>query len=59
MARNTRFAATLSNAEYDEARRFERAGLCSISQAVKAFEREDEAKIAELRKQLREIEKSK
>ena len=34
-----KFAASLSNAEYAECRKFENAGLTSISQAVKAFER--------------------
>lgn len=35
-----------------EARAFEAAGLSTISQAVKAFERNEIAKINELRKQL-------
>lgn len=42
-----KFAATLTAPQMALARRFEAAGLCSISQAVKAFERRDDAKIAE------------
>jgi hypothetical protein len=47
-----KFAATLSNTEYAEARRFEAAGLCSISQAVKAFERGETRRINEWRQAL-------
>lgn len=47
-----KFAATLSNAQYREARAFEAAGLTSISQAVKAFERGETSRINEWRKQL-------
>ena len=43
----------LSSAEMAEARSFERAGLCSISQAVKAFERGEADRIAAWRAQLR------
>ena len=42
-----KFAATLTPAQFALARRFEAAELCSISQAVKAFERGDDAQIAE------------
>ena len=51
-----KFASTLSNAEYALARKFEAAGLCSISQAVKAFERGETEKIAAWKKQLTEKE---
>lgn len=47
-----KFAAKLTNAEYAEARKFEAAGLTSLSQAVKAFERGEKDRIAEWRKQL-------
>lgn len=40
-----KFAASLSNAEYAECRKFEAAGLTTLSQAVKAFEREDTQKL--------------
>jgi hypothetical protein len=40
-----KFASTLSNAEYAECRKFEAAGLASISQAVKAFERGETSRI--------------
>lgn len=46
------FAKKLSNAQMQLARAFERAGLCSISQAVKAFERGESAKIEEWKKRL-------
>ena len=49
-----KFAASLSNAEYAEARKFEAAGLASISQAVKAFERGETSRINEWRRQLAE-----
>lgn len=38
------------------ARRFERAGLCSYSQALKAFERHEDSKIEEWKRQLAEKE---
>ena len=47
-----KFAATLSNSQMQLARSFERAGLCSISQAVKAFERNETAKIEAWKKAL-------
>ena len=46
------FAATLTNAEIRLARAVEAAGLASYSQAVKAIERQDEAKLAAWRKAL-------
>lgn len=38
------------------ARRFERAGLCSYSQALKAFERGNDKQIEEWKRQLAEKE---
>jgi hypothetical protein len=49
-----KFASKLTNAQYAEARKFESAGLTSISQAVKAFERGETSRINEWRKQLAE-----
>ena len=49
-----KWAATLSGAQFAEARKFEAAGLTSISQAVKAFERGDKDAIATWRKALAE-----
>lgn len=46
------FAATLTSEELRFARKVEAAGLASYSQAVKAIEREDDAKIAAWRKAL-------
>jgi hypothetical protein len=40
-----KFAAKLSNAQMTEARKFEAAGLTTISQAVKAFERGETSRI--------------
>lgn len=42
----------LSNRQYELARAFERAGITTYSQAVKAFNRQDDAQIAEWKKQL-------
>jgi hypothetical protein len=47
-----KFAATLTNAEVRFARAVEAAGLASYSQAVKAIERDDEAKLEAWRKAL-------
>lgn len=58
MARNTRFGAGLSDAQMRLARRFQEAGLTSISQAVKAFERRNDAQIAEWKEQLRKIDEA-
>jgi hypothetical protein len=49
-----KFAASLNNAQMKEARAFEAAGLTSISQAVKAFERGETSRINEWRKLLAE-----
>ena len=43
---------TITAAQLQLARAFERAGLCSISQAVRAFERRDDARIDEWKRQL-------
>jgi hypothetical protein len=48
------YAAKLTDAQMKLARAFEKAGLCSISQAVKAFERGNDAQIAAWKKQLAE-----
>lgn len=48
-----KFAATLTDRQYELARAFERAGLCSISQAVKAFERGDSDRIEAWKQQLK------
>lgn len=42
-----KFSSKLSAAQFAFARRVETAGLASISQAVKAFERNETARIAE------------
>ena len=47
------FASKLSAAQMNLARAFERAKLCTISQAVKAFERHDDEKIENWKKLLR------
>jgi hypothetical protein len=47
------FAAGLTNAQYAEARAFEAAGLTTISQAVKAFERGNTAQIVAWRAALK------
>lgn len=47
----------VSPAQAALARRFEQAGLCSYSQALKAFERREEARIAEWKRQLAEKQK--
>lgn len=46
--------AALTDAQMRLARAFETAGLCSISQAVKAFERRDNERIVAWKKQLAE-----
>lgn len=48
-----KFAAKLTNAQYAEARTFESAGLTTISQAVKAFERGDAARLTAWREALK------
>lgn len=51
-----KFAASLSNAQYALARKFESSGLTTISQAVKAFERRDNAQIEKWKQQLAQKE---
>ena len=58
--RSTRLSDRRSNwtdAQVREAREFERAGLTTYSQALKAFERRNEKQIEEWKKQLAEKEK--
>ena len=40
-----RFGAKLTDAQWNNARALERAGITTISQAVKAYEREDREQI--------------
>jgi hypothetical protein len=47
-----KFAAKLTDTQFALARKIEAAGLASISQAVKAMERGDTAKVNEWKKQL-------
>jgi len=54
----SRFGSKLSDAQFSLARKFERAGLTSISQAVKAFERHDNAQIEAWKKQLEKLLRS-
>ena len=49
-----KFAAKLTNAQIAECRKFEAAQLTTYSQAVKAFERGEQSRIAEWRKALAE-----
>ncbi len=58
MSRNTRFGSGLSDAQMRLARRFADAGLTSISQAVKALERHDDAQINEWKRQLRALDEA-
>lgn len=53
-----RFGSTLSNAQMELARRFEKAGLTTYSQAVKAFERNEMGRIDEWKRQLAEKEQN-
>ncbi len=46
------FATSLTDAQFALARAFQQASLTSISQAVKAFERRDNAQIEEWKRQL-------
>jgi len=50
------FAKKLTDAQMRLARRIEKAGLTTISQAVKAFERQETEKINAWKKQLAELE---
>lgn len=47
----------ITRAEMKLAREFENAGLCTISQAVKAFERAEYEKIAVWKKQLAQLQR--
>ena len=51
-----KFGSTLSNSQIQLARRIEKAGLTTFSQAVKAFERGQTKQIEEWKRQLAEIE---
>lgn len=51
-----KFGQSLSEAQMKLARRFEAAGLTTISQAVKAFERGETSRLNEWKRQLVEIE---
>ncbi len=48
-----KFGEGLSDAQMKLARRFEKAGLTNISQAVKVFERNNEVQIAEWKEALK------
>ncbi len=54
-----KFAASLNNQQYAQARAFESAGLTSLSQAVKAFERGETDRINAWKKQLQAKQESK
>lgn len=47
-----KFGASLTNAQFKLARAFETAGLTTISQATKAFERHDDEQIEKWKRQL-------
>lgn len=49
-----KFGSSLTDAQFSLARAFEAAGLTTISQAVKAFERRDNARIEEWKRQMAE-----
>lgn len=51
-----KFAAKLTRAELDFARQVEAAGLASISQVVKAIERDDDNKLNAWRIALRKVQ---
>lgn len=53
-----KFAATLTREQIEMARKFEAAGLTTYSQAVKAFERNESARINEWKRQLAEKEQN-
>jgi len=48
----SKFAAKITDAQFRLARAFESAGLTTISQAVKAFERHNDEQIEAWKKQL-------
>ena len=50
------FAQRLTNSEWKEAREFEAMGLTTISQAVKAFERNDTNQLNTWRRMVDEVE---
>jgi hypothetical protein len=50
------YSKKITDAQFRLARRFEEAGLTTISQAVKAFERRENEKIEAWKKQLAEKE---
>lgn len=52
--KSRKFAASLSDAQMKLARRMQDAGLDTISQIVKSFERRDDARITELKTKLAE-----
>lgn len=52
------FGSKLTDRQFALARAFERAGLTTISQAVKAFERHNDAQIEEWKRQLAEQRKA-
>lgn len=52
--KSKKFAASLSDAQMKLARRMQDAGLDTISQIVKSFERHDDKRIAELKTKLAE-----
>ncbi len=54
-----KFASSLSNAQMAQARAFEKVGLTSLSQAVKAFERGETDRVNEWKKQLQAKQESK
>lgn len=51
-----KFGAELSASQHRLARRFEEAGLATLSQAVKAFERHNDAQIEAWVEQLRQLD---
>lgn len=51
--KSNKFAAGLSESQMRLARRMQDAGLDTISQIVKAFERHDDKRIAELKEKLK------
>ncbi len=53
-----KFAVTLTKGQIEMARKFEAAGLTTYSQAVKAYERNESARINEWKRQLAEKEQN-
>ncbi len=54
-----KFGQGVTNAQVALARKFEAAGLTSYSQAIKAFQRGEESRIAEWKRQLQAKQESK